>query len=90
MMDDISPLPYVEVGKLIGLLVYLDDSDGKVDIYMIPEDIEIEADELISLLKLAQMMNFVEVKEGDVFLTDLGRDLVEGDENKRKSFLRIH
>jgi len=84
MMDDISPLPYVEVGKLIGLLVYLDDSDGKVDIYMIPEDIEIEADELISLLKLAQMMNFVEVKEGDVFLTDLGRDLVEGDENKRK------
>ncbi|MCI4462656.1 MAG: AAA-associated domain-containing protein [Caldisericum sp.] len=83
-MDDISPLPYVEVGKLIGLLVYLDDSDGKVDIYMIPEDIEIEADELISLLKLAQMMNFVEVKEGDVFLTDLGRDLVEGDENKRK------
>jgi NitT/TauT family transport system ATP-binding protein len=84
MMDDISPLPYVEVGKLIGLLVYLDDSDGKVDIYMIPEDIEIEADELISLLKLAQMMNFVEVKEGDVFLTDLGRELVEGDENKRK------
>jgi NitT/TauT family transport system ATP-binding protein len=84
MMDDISPLPYVEVGKLIGLLVYLDDSDGKVDIYMIPEDIEIEADELISLLKLAQMMNFVEVKEGDVFLTDLGRELIKGDENKRK------
>lgn len=84
MMDDISPLPYVEVGKLIGLLVYLYDSDGEVDIYMIPEDIEIEADELISLLKLAQMMNFVEVREGDVFLTDLGRELVDGDENKRK------
>ncbi|MFU2157781.1 MULTISPECIES: AAA-associated domain-containing protein [Caldisericum] len=83
-MDDISPLPYVEVGKLIGLLVYLEDSDGKVDIYMIPEDIEIEADELISLLRLAQMLGFVEVSEGDVFLTDLGHELVDGDENKRK------
>ncbi|BAL81062.1 AAA-associated domain-containing protein [Caldisericum exile] len=83
-MDDISPLPYVEVGKLIGLLVYLEDSDGKVDIYMIPEDIEIEADELISLLRLAQMLGFVEVREGDVFITDIGRELVDGDENKRK------
>jgi len=63
-MDDILPLPYVEVGKLLGLLVYLEDSDGKVDIYMIPDDIEIEADELISLLKLAQVLGFVEVKEG--------------------------
>lgn len=83
-MDDISPLPYVEVGKLVGLLVYLEDSEGKVDIYMIPEDIEIEADELISLLRLAQMLGFVEVKEGDVFITDLGKELVYGDENKRK------
>jgi len=43
-MDDISPLPYVEVGKLVGLLVYLEDSEGKVDVYMIPDDIDIEAD----------------------------------------------
>jgi len=83
-MDDISPLPYVEVGKLIGLLVYLEDAEGKVDIYMIPEDIEIEAGELVSLLKVAEMLGFVEVKEGDVLITELGKQIVYGDENKRK------
>ena len=83
-MDDISPLPYVEVGKLVGLLVYLEDSEGKVDVYMIPDDIDIEADELISLLKIAQTLGFVEVKEGDVFITDTGKEVVYGDENKRK------
>ena len=83
-MDDISPLPYVEVGKLVGLLVYLEDSEGKVDVYMIPDDIDIEADELISLLNIAQTLGFVEVKEGDVFITDTGKEVVYGDENKRK------
>ncbi|MEF3244547.1 MAG: AAA-associated domain-containing protein [Caldisericaceae bacterium] len=83
-MDDILPLPYVEIGKLLGLLAYLEDAEGKVDIYMIPEDIEIEADELISLLKLAQALGYVEAKEGDVSITSLGKEIVFGDENKRK------
>ncbi len=83
-MDDISPLPYVEIGKLLGLLAYLEDAEGKVDIYMIPDDIEIEADELISLLRLAQELGYVEVKEGDVSITSLGKEIVFGDENKRK------
>ncbi|MGC8721686.1 MAG: AAA-associated domain-containing protein [Caldisericaceae bacterium] len=83
-MDDVSPLPYVEVGKLVGMLVYLEDLDGRGDIYAIASDMESEVDEIIPLIKVAEALGFASVTEGDLVLTDLGKELVLGDENKRK------
>jgi len=83
-MEDASPLPYIEVGKMIGMLVYLEDLDGKTDIYVISSDLGLEMDELVSLIKISELLDFVEVKEGDLYITQTGKDLVYGDENKRK------
>jgi len=83
-MDDVSPLPYVEVGKLMGMLVYLEDIDGRGDIYAIASDMESEVDEIIPLIKVAEALGFATVIEGDLVLTELGKTLVMGDENKRK------
>lgn len=83
-MDDVSPLPYVEVGKLMGMLVYLEDIDGRGDIYAIASDMESEVDEIIPLIKVAEALGFATVIEGDLVLTELGKALVMGDENKRK------
>jgi NitT/TauT family transport system ATP-binding protein len=83
-MEDASPLPYIEVGKMIGMLVYLEDLDGKTDIYIISSDLGLEMDELVSLIKISELLDFVKVKEGDLYITQTGKDLVYGDENKRK------
>lgn len=83
-MEDSSPLPYIEVGKMIGMLVYLEDLDGKTDIYVISSDLNLEMDELVSLIRISELLGFVEVKEGDLYITSTGKDLVYGDENKRK------
>ncbi len=83
-MEDASPLPYIEVGKMIGMLVYLEDLDGKTDIYIISSELGLEMDELVSLIKISELLDFVKVKEGDLYITQTGKDLVYGDENKRK------
>jgi hypothetical protein len=83
-MEDVSPLPYIEVGKMIGMLVYLEDLDGKTDAYVLSSDLSLEMDELVNLIKISELLGFVEVSEGDLYITKTGQDLVYGDENKRK------
>jgi NitT/TauT family transport system ATP-binding protein len=83
-MDDVSPLPYIEVGKLVGMLVYLEDLDGKGDIYAIAQDMGFDVDEIIPLIRVAEALGFATVSEGDLLITESGKLLVEGDENKRK------
>ncbi len=83
-MDDVLPLPYVEVGKLVGMLVYLEDLDGRGDIYAIAQDMGFEVDEIIPVIKVAEALSFATISEGDILLTELGKMLVEGDENRRK------
>jgi len=83
-MEDVSPLPYIEVGKMIGMLVYLEDLDGKTDVYVLSSDLNLEMDELVNLIKISELLGFVTVLEGDLYITRTGKDLVYGDENKRK------
>ena len=83
-MEDVSPLPFIEVGKMIGMLVYLEDLDGKTDVYVLSSDLSLEMDELVNLIKISELLGFVTVLEGDLYITRTGKDLVYGDENKRK------
>jgi len=83
-MEDVSPLPFIEVGKMIGMLVYLEDLDGKTDVYVLSSDLNLEMDELVNLIKISELLGFVTVLEGDLYITRTGKDLVYGDENKRK------
>ncbi len=83
-MEDVSPLPYVEVGNLLGMLSYVDEQEGKTDIYLIAQDMDLEVDELLPLIRIAELLRFVEVKEGDLILTETGKELLEGDENRKK------
>ncbi len=85
---DVSPLPYVEIGKLLGMLVYLEDLDGKTDVYAISDDMGLEMDELVNIIKVAELLGFVEVKEGDLYITEIGKDIVYGDENRKKTIFK--
>ncbi len=83
-MDDVSPLPYVEVGNLLGMLSYLEDQEGVTDIYLIAQDMDLEVDELLPLIRIGELLGFVEVKDGDLILTEIGKSLMQGDENLKK------
>jgi len=83
-MDDVSPLPEVEVGEIIGMLDYLKEENGRTDIYALASDLNLEIDELLPIIKAAELLGFAKVEDGDLILMELGKSLLQGDENKRK------
>ena len=85
---EIEPLPQVSASKVIGLLEYLDDHQGEDDIYRLAETIHYELGELLSVIKMAEMLGFAETPGGDVVLRDLGKKLIKSKIGKRKRMIR--
>jgi NitT/TauT family transport system ATP-binding protein len=68
-------LPQVRAGAISGLLELLvEQSEDPVDIYQLADRLHLTVDDLLPLLHAADLLKFAEVTQGDVSLTDLGRD----------------
>lgn len=86
---EVEPLPHgVSSSKVIGLLEYLDDHNGKEDIYKLAEAIHYELGELLSVIKMAEMLGLVETPGGDVVITDSGRKILKSKVAQRKLIIR--
>lgn len=85
---EIEPLPPVSASKVIGLLEYLDDHQGKEDIYRLAETVHYELGELLSVIKMAEMLGLAETPGGDVIILDLGENLLKNKMGKRKLIIR--
>lgn len=86
---EVEPLPHgVSSSKVIGLLEYLDDHQGKEDIYKLAEAIHYELGELLSVIKMAEMLGLAETPGGDVVITDLGRKILKSKVAQRKLIVR--
>jgi len=70
-----QPLPHVRVGGISGLLeLIVDQPEGKDDIPRLAERLQLEVDDLLPILDGAVMLGFAKVAQGDVNLTEIGRD----------------
>lgn len=70
-----QPLPHARTGGISGLLeLIVESSKDEVDIYQLAERLRLSVDDLLPILDGAQLLGFAEVKQGDVRLTDTGRD----------------
>jgi len=70
-----QPLPHARAGGISGLLeLIVEQSEGRVDIPLLAERIQITVDDLLPILDAAEMLGFVEVDRGDVSLTEIGKD----------------
>jgi NitT/TauT family transport system ATP-binding protein len=77
-------LPAARLNALAGLLEKLSGEGGKVDIYRFAGDIAMELDDLLPIVEAAELLGFVQVQEGDLILTDLGRTYAEASVLGRK------
>ncbi len=69
------PLPHVRVGEISGLLeVIVNLPEGEDDIPRLAERLQLEVDALLPILDAAVLLGFATVSQGDVKLTDIGRD----------------
>jgi NitT/TauT family transport system ATP-binding protein len=70
-----TPLPHARVGSISGLLeLIVEESEGSVDIPRLAERIQLEVDDLLPILDASVLLDFAEVTQGDVNLTEIGQD----------------
>lgn len=81
-------IPYSHVGVMEGLLELIDDNGGKMDIYQLGGDLLMEIDDLFPNIEGISMLGFAEVKEGDIFITPLGKEFVELDKDESKDLFK--
>ena len=72
-------LPRCSVGELLGLLKILLDEDGRIDLHKLYTEEHLSLDQMVNIIKTAELLGFVKVENGDLVLTEIGRKMVEED-----------
>ncbi|OUL20527.1 nitrate ABC transporter ATP-binding protein [Nostoc sp. RF31YmG] len=80
-------LPAVRIGSIAGLLELLEDRQEK-DLYRLAQELQLEVDEILPIVDAANLMNFVELAEGDINLTSVGQEFINGSIDERKQIVR--
>lgn len=75
--------------SLIGLLEILEDLDRPIDIAKLDDSLDEERTTLMNLLDDAESLRLVEVSNGDVSLTDIGRKFLKSSIGERKRTLKV-
>ncbi len=85
-------LRHVSTNVLAGLLETVADApyEGHADLPEVAEDVQLEADELLPAAEVLHMLGFAELAEGDLILTQAGRDYAEADTQERKRMFSEH
>ena len=84
----IPAMPNTRIGMIVGLLETLNDHDSKVDIYKLSQSLHFELDDLMPITDAAELLGFVKIEAGDIEFTELGRKVIDGDENAKKVIFR--
>ncbi len=76
----------VSTNLLAGLLETLaaDPYKGRADLPLLAERLQLEFDDLLPLGETLQLLGFAEFAEGDIHLTDKGREFVDAETDARK------
>lgn len=71
-------LPHVRVGGISGLLeLIVESTAGEADVYQVAERLRLTVDDLLPILEAADLLDFAEVTQGDIKLTEIGRDFAK-------------
>jgi NitT/TauT family transport system ATP-binding protein len=84
----IPVLPNARVGSIVGLLEMLNEQGTRTDIYKLSESLRMELGEFIPITEAGELLGFVKIASGDIELADIGRKVIDGDENAKKAIFR--
>ncbi|BAY28062.1 ABC transporter-related protein [Calothrix sp. NIES-2100] len=80
-------LPAVRIGSIAGLLELLEDRQEK-DLYRLAQELQLEVDDILPIVEAAKLMDFVELAEGDISLTAIAQEFINGGIDERKQIVR--
>src|SRR5580704_13984660 len=79
----LESIPVVPVGRILGLLSILQDHPELDNIYDIANEIGKDYGETISLVKAAEILEFVDTPKDEVRFTELGKKFIAADSDTR-------
>ncbi len=77
--DRFLMLPHARVGGISGLLEIVNDRGGREDLPQLAESLRLEVDDLLPAVDASNMLGFAAVSQGDVTITDIGRQFATAD-----------
>ena len=80
-------IPKVHYSVILGFLEVLDDLGGKSDVAGIASKQGLELDYLLPILESGEMLGFIQVKSGDVSITEKGHLFMSASPKVRKKML---
>lgn len=81
----VEPLPKATIEEIIGLLEFLNDfKNRREDLYELAKMLNLDIDEFSPIVDAAERLGFVEIEDGDILLTEIGKKFVDADINERK------
>jgi NitT/TauT family transport system ATP-binding protein len=80
-------LPPARLNALAGLLEKLAGDGGRADIYRISGELNLELDDLLPIVETGDLLGFIQVREGDLWLTSLGQAYAEASILVRKEII---
>src|SRR6185436_17459972 len=84
---EVEPLPPVGITEITGLLEILADHGGDMDVFGLNKLTAYDFGHTISVVKAAELLDFLDTPRNRVLFTNLGRAYVAGDPNARKRLL---
>jgi NitT/TauT family transport system ATP-binding protein len=83
-----EPLPDATPSEMVGLLEYLDARGGGEDLFRIAADTNQEFGVVISIVKVGEMLDFVDTPKRQVILTPEGKRFVKASTHDQKQLVR--
>ncbi|HUB26103.1 MAG TPA: nitrate/sulfonate/bicarbonate ABC transporter ATP-binding protein [Tepidisphaeraceae bacterium] len=82
------PIPHVNPGHVVGLMEILRDHGGQMDVFKLDQVTDYNFGHTIAVVKFGEMLEFLETPKNQVFLTDLGSELLDADAHHRREICR--
>jgi NitT/TauT family transport system ATP-binding protein len=80
-------LPRVRIGAISGFLELLEDRQER-DLYRLGQELLLEVDDILPIVEASELMKFVQVEAGDLQLTTVGKQFINGGIDDRKQIIR--
>ena len=77
-------LPDVEPSELSGLIETMTSFEARIDLPELADELMMNVDDLFPILETLEILGFAAILEGDIHLSDLGKEFSEADLQARK------
>ncbi|MCS7072177.1 MAG: nitrate/sulfonate/bicarbonate ABC transporter ATP-binding protein [Anaerolinea sp.] len=83
-----SPLPHARAGGISGLLEIIVEHGGREDIPQLAQRLNLDVDDLLSIIDAAVLLGFANVEAGDITVTEIGHAFANADILSSKEIFR--